>query len=143
MGDAGDEMNPGAMLFAVWAGNKLRWTDVAVPKNETSFKLVMKDSDAARQKRMCVSGSLIEISKGNDDPKIFTGGLVSNYGDIYRFMAVGSTGELVAQSRARLCGVVVGQYAYANTIGGQAKSVMLVGMFDLPENKAATATATP
>jgi hypothetical protein len=137
MADAVDEIDDGAVLLAAWGAEKMRWGDVAVARNETSLKLTLKDSDEARGKRMCASGRLVEIEKVSDDPKIFGGGLLVGYGDVYRFLAVGSTGELVGQSRARLCGVVIGQYAYANTGGGQTKAVMLVGMFDLPENKAA------
>jgi hypothetical protein len=135
MSDSVDEISPGAILFTAWAARKMRWADVAVAKNETSLKLVRKDGDEARGKRLCASGRIGEIEKISSDPKVFTGGLIAGWTDVYRFLAVGSTGELVGESRARFCGVVVGQYDYSNTGGGQTKSVMLVGMFDLPQNK--------
>lgn len=49
--------------------------------------------------------------------------------------SAGSTATLVQQSRARLCGVVIGTYDYSNSAGGKGHAVSLVGMFDLAENR--------
>jgi hypothetical protein len=74
----------------------------------------------------------VEKADGN---KFYNGGLVDHYGHIYRFIAVRSTGDLVAGSVAHFCGVVTGKQSYANSVGGMAHAVFLVGMFVLPENK--------
>jgi hypothetical protein len=147
MSDTNDETSPGAVMLALWAANHLQWTDVAVPKNETSFALVRKDPDANRGKRMCVSGTIIQIEKekaGSPDGDVahlvstlWTGLLLSGNKNIVSFIAAGSTGELVEDSNARFCGVVIGTYDYANSGGGEGHAVSLVGMFDLPENRKA------
>ena len=136
MSDAQDSWSAGGIALSIWATKHLRWADVEVSKNETSFALVRKDSEVARGKRMCTSGDLIQIEKqGAGDDKGYSGLLLNDYGNIYAFYAAGDTGELVARSRARLCGVVVGTYDYANSGGGQGHAVAIVGMFDLPQNK--------
>lgn len=48
----------------------------------------------------------------------------------------GDTGDLVQNSAARICGIVTGVSDYANTGGGQTPSVTIVGLFDLPANRA-------
>ena len=46
--------------------------------------------------------------------------------DAIGFVAVGTTGELVRASKARLCGAVIGRVDHR---------ISMVGMFDLPENR--------
>lgn len=137
MADTDGEVSPGAALLALWSAKHLKWTDVAVAKNETSFKLVRKDSDLARGKRLCVRGQLVQIEKEKvgSDP-LFTGLMLSGSYDIYSFIAVRSTGELVSNSHARFCGVVIGKYEYSNSAGGRGHAISVVGMFDLQENRA-------
>lgn len=137
MTDTDDETSPGALLLALWAAKHLTWSAVTVAKNETSFALVHKDSDAARGKRLCVRGSIVQISKLDlVDRVVFHGLMLSGYSDLVSFIAAGSTGELVEQSGARFCGVVIGTYDYSNSAGGKGHATSLVGMFDLPENRA-------
>ena len=62
------------------------------------------------------------------------------YSDIYRFLAVKSTGNITDESSAKFCGVVIGKMDYANSAGGVAHAIQLVGMFDLPENTGKPAT---
>jgi hypothetical protein len=139
MTDTQDEQSAGTLLLTVWAATKMRWVDVAVTKNETSFALVKKDADEARGRRMCSSGSIIQIAKeqlgeiGVD--RVYTGLLFTNNRDILSFFAVGSTGSLVERSRARFCGVVTGTFDYSNSGGGVGHAVTTVGMFDLPANR--------
>jgi hypothetical protein len=136
MSDAIDSWSEGGIALAAWAIQHLRWPDVDINKNETSFALVKKDSDAARGKKMCTAGELVQIAKeGAGDTTIYTGLLINAYGNIYSFYVAGDTGELVANSRARLCGVVIGTYDYHNSGGGMGHAVAVVGMFDLPQNK--------
>jgi hypothetical protein len=137
MTDTDEETSPGALLLALWAAEHLTWAEVEVTRNETSFAVVHKDSDASRGKRMCVRGTIIQIAKNElDHGEVFSGLLVSGYRDIASFIAAGSTGKLVQDSRARFCGVVIGRYDYSNSAGGKGHAISMVGMFDLAENRA-------
>jgi hypothetical protein len=135
MSDTTDEISPGAAMLALWGARHMQWSELSkVPP--TKYGLVMKDPSQERGKLLCVQGSIIEIHAENTDHgKLFHGGLWSDGGNIYRFIACGSTGELVENSRASFCGVVIGRQDYSNSAGGQAHAVFLVGMFALPENK--------
>ena len=136
MTDTDDETSVGAVLLAMWSLRNLKWSDVGVPKNETSFALVHKDSDAARGKRMCFGSTVIQIAKEKvDGGALFEGLLLAGNQQLARYIAVGSTGDLVERSDARFCGVVIGTYDYSNSGGGKGHAVSLVGMFDLPENR--------
>jgi len=138
MHDTTNEWSPGGLALTVWAAKHLSWKDVAVAKNETSFALVRKDSDEERGKRICTSGLLIQIERQQlGEVKAYSGLLLNDYNSIFSFHVVGSTGDLVEQRRARLCGVVVGAYNYGNSGGGTGHAVAVVGMFDLPQNTAA------
>lgn len=142
MSDTTDELSDGGILLSKWAMTRLEWSDVAVSRNETSHALVQKDSDEARGKRMCVRGMIIQIAvQKTPFGKAYVGLMFSSSQDIFHFIAVGSTGELVSQSRARLCGVVTGKYQYSNSGGGTGHAVAVVGMFDLPENRRSGAEA--
>lgn len=137
MSDTVDTDSPGAAILAIWASKHMKWTDVAVASDETTFALVLKDADEARTKRICMSGQIvqIEVEKLDNSAKLNEGLLLSNGGNIYRFIAAGSSGTLVAQSYGRFCGLVTGKYDYSNSVGGTGHAVAMVGMFDLPENK--------
>lgn len=136
MEDAFDETSLGAQLFAYWAAAHLTWSDVHVEKDETSPGLVKKDAEAQRGKRLCYSGTIIQIAKAElgDGRHVFVGLLMTNRRDIFHFLAAGSTGALVEDSRARICGFVTGAYSYSNSGGGSSHAVQVVGMFRLPEN---------
>ena len=142
---SGGQWSHGGLMLALWASTHLRWQDVEVSKNETSYALVRKDSEEARGKRICTSGIIIQIEKeGAGSTKVYSGLLMNAYENIFAFYVAGSTGELVSQSRARLCGVVIGTYDYPNSAGGAGHAVALVGMFDLPANKTEpSVAATP
>jgi len=82
---------------------------------------------ARRGKRTCATGVIGDIERKDLDQRdIYAGTLATAEGDTVAFLAVGSTGTLVRRSAATLCGVV---------LGTTERRVMLVGMFDLPENK--------
>jgi hypothetical protein len=51
----------GAVLLALWAAGNMHWSDVSVATDETSFALIRKDPDAERGKRLCTSGTVLEI----------------------------------------------------------------------------------
>lgn len=126
-----------SVLFAVWSSAHLQWADInALP--ETKHALVMKDPENERGKRNCYAGSIVEIHTDRSMGRpIYRGGLATPGRQIARFVAVGSTGELVQSSQARFCGVVTGVESYSNAGGGTTHAVRVIGMFDLPENKPA------
>lgn len=131
----GGGVSKGAAVLAYWAIDGLKWNELLeIPKGK--YGLVMKDSASQLGYRLCVSGQVIEIERDRSvERPIYTGGMFDDGGRIYRFVAVGSTGEIVANTRAGFCGIVTGQQHYPNSAGGMAHAVQLVGIFDLPENK--------
>lgn len=137
MTDTRDEESDGALLFAGWASEHLAWSDIAIKKNETSFGLARKDPDQERGKRMCASGSIVQIEMVRlpNAGKVSAGLLMTDSSDILHFVAAGSSGTLVQDNYARFCGVVAGKYDYANSGGGTSHAIEAIGMFDLPENK--------
>jgi hypothetical protein len=125
----------GAVMLALWGYEKMRLADIqALPA--TKWAVVKNDPEAVRGHHICTSGTIVEIgvdrSAGNP---IYLGGMYDGAGNIYRFVAVGSTGDLVANSKARFCGVVTNAVSYPNSMGGVGHAVQLVGLFDLPTNK--------
>lgn len=123
----------GATLFSLWANDRMRWSDVSVTKDETTYALVMKDTDEAIGKRMCpaVRVDVIRAISRKDEPrKAFAVFMRSNDGSFFGF-SVGSTEGIVDHAGARFCGVVLGRKHKAE---GDGTDVVLVGMFDLPEN---------
>lgn len=136
MADESQELCDGTFLMAAWALQHPRVEEFSVKKPETTHQLVSKDSDAERGKRACVGGSLIEIKKEKTaDGNLFVGELMAGDESIWHFVAAGSTGALVAQSPARICGVVIGKYDYAGSASNVVHATEIVGVFDLPENK--------
>lgn len=131
----GDEVSKGAALLAIWGADHMKWGELqAIPAGK--YGMVMKEPDSQRGARLCVNGRVIEIAVDTTVPqKIYQGGMFDADGRIYRFIAGGSTGEIMAESHAKFCGIVTGQQHYPNSAGGVAHAVHLVGMFDLPENR--------
>jgi hypothetical protein len=124
LGDGAD--NAGALELARFASLHLAWSDVAITTAETSIPLVLKDSALERGKRLCATGALTDIEREDLDARpAWAGALRTTDGDDVRFIAVGSSGTLVKRSTATVCGIVTGRAD---------KAVMIVGMFDLPEN---------
>lgn len=132
--DGFNKESDGTLAFQLWATSHMKWSDVSVEKNETSFAAFQKDPDEGRGKRVCVSGKIIQIAKV--DKRGFNGLMMSGSGNLFHFFAVGSTGELVAQSYGQFCGVLLQKYDYSNSGGGTGHALSIVGMFDLPENRA-------
>lgn len=132
--DASNAIDPWTALFAVWCSKHLHWFDL-YDLSKTTHAKAMKDIRQERGKRLCVKGKIIEISVDrNIDPPVFQGGIMSGEIEVTRFIAIGSTGELVAGDSARFCGVVTGKQSFSNTLGGTTNAVFSVGMFRLPEN---------
>lgn len=137
MADAVTNDSPGTAIFALWAARRMRWSDVYVSADETTFARVRKDSSEQLGKRMCSAGMVAEIHAD----KLTTGGhvahgqLISDSEHVYHFVAAGSSGDIGQESRANFCGFVTGNYDYENSVGGTGHAVTVVGMFDLPENR--------
>lgn len=139
MGDSQDDVNAGTAMLALWAAGHLELGQVRVGRNETSVKAVLKDADAERGKRMCVKGSVGQIGKDTSVPgsDLFVGQLRTSNWDFIRFYAAGSTAGIVEDTRTRFCGVVTGRFSFSNAMGGTTHTAELVGMFDIPANRAA------
>lgn len=135
-GDSTNQIDPAAQVFAIWSVDKLYWDELnLIP--ETKRALVMKDPTSERGKRLCVSGTVTQISVERSTGEMLTIGiLMTSSVDFVRFIAVRSSGEIVENTAARICGIVIGTNSYSNTGGGVTHAAMLVGMFDLPENRA-------
>ncbi|MCD6497106.1 MAG: hypothetical protein J7M25_02245 [Deltaproteobacteria bacterium] len=122
-------------LLALWWMSHTPHLEDLDSLEKTSYKRVMKDPQAERGKRLCARTRVIEIhAMHGGKHTYFKGGLIRGYSQIYRFIAVGSTGDLVQRSHAKFCGVVMGTQSYSNSGGGTAHGIEMVGMFDLKEN---------
>jgi len=137
MGDEYNQASAGAKFLTVWSATNLTWASSQPPADETSIGLVMKDPDEQRGKRLCAPGTIVQITVNRTDlGPIGEGLMITEAGNIISYLAVRSTGDLVEQSVARFCGIVTGKYDYPNSGGGTGHAVQMVGMFDLPENRA-------
>lgn len=133
----GGELSEADKAFARWAARGMKWAELSAI-SETEPGLVMKDPDKERGRRVCVSGSIIQIrAEHGDYGTAFHGTFMLYGGEVVRYVAVGDTGELVEKSGARFCGIVTGTSSYPNTGGGTTHAIMAVGMFDLPANRQA------
>jgi hypothetical protein len=138
MADTRDESSAGALQLAVWAAKRMTLEDVKVARDETGVKAILKDSDAERGKRMCVTGRIVQIAKDEapSGEPIYIGLLRTGSWEIVHFLAVRSSQGIVEDTRTRLCGVVTGRFSYSNAGGGTSHAVQLVGVFDIPANRA-------
>jgi hypothetical protein len=134
--DSTNNLDAGAVSFSIWAIKKdISWKDLN-SLTKTSYAKCQKDIDSERGNVLCVSGSVLEMTvQRSGYGAVYIGGFNSSSFNIVRFIAVKSTGELVAGSSSKLCGVVTGLQSYSNSGGGVTHSVHVVGLFDLPENR--------
>ena len=153
MDDEYNKDSRGTVGVAIWSALNMRWKDIDLPKDETSFQLVRKDVDSERGKAMCIKGRVVSAERGfvvstlgvfgivqievihADDMDVSIELAATSRMDIYRTFAIGSTGRLVQNSSMRFCGIVTGKYDYSNSNGGTGHAVTLVGMYDLPANR--------
>lgn len=120
-----------ALLGIYLSKNHVTWSQVSVKQNETSFGKAFKNIDKEIGKRLCVSGTIVQINEGS----LINEGLLSSNGNLYHFGNFGDSGDLESMSYARMCGFVVGLFDYKNSGGGTGHAVELIGVWDLPENK--------
>ena len=139
---AGEQSSNGKILLARWAMKNMNFSEIqSLPSS--SFALTMKDPDETRGRKLCIQGSVIEISVEKvPDGKIAIAGMFDASHNIYRVIAVGSSGDITSESRAKFCGVIIGREDYENSNGGVSHAVALVGMFDIPENKTSAGLKT-
>lgn len=142
MSDPFNDTDDGTRLLLIWAARSMVWKDVGVTTDETSFGLVRKDVDEERGKRLCTSGVIVQITvERTDNGKLHRGLLLTDAENIVRFLAVGSSGDLVENNRARFCGVVTGLFDYPNSDSGTSHAIKVVGLFDLRANRALVGAA--
>lgn len=136
MQDSFDAMPQASMGIAIWLDKKgAKIGDIKSLENSSRGK-ILKDSYNERGKKLCVTGQIIEIEVDRSGGfPTYHAGMMQNYSEATRMLAVGSTGDLVANAQATFCGVVVGKMGYTNAMGGTTTAPYLVGMFDLPENR--------
>ena len=135
--DATNEPPPVSLYIAdLMAARNVKWDELNNIE-KTSYGLVMKDVAKEGMKLLCAQGVVIEIYgfESRQRNKFYDVGLMDNSGKIYRAIATGSTGDLVADSQVKFCGQVTGRINFNNSIGGSTTAAFLVGMFDLPENR--------
>ncbi len=131
-----NEFPPVLASFASWNEQVgTSWNELNLIE-KTSYGKVMKDPVSEYGKLICTTGSIYEIEtdRSMSEP-LYHGSIVTDNMEIYRFTAFGSSGELVAQSNTKFCGIVAAKFSFDNTIGGITHAPYLFGMFDLPENK--------
>lgn len=136
MADIPGQASDGTRLLISWMAQRAAWKDLDVNPGEVTYGQARKEIDAARGKRLCVSGLVIQIrAEPYESGKIFTGLLRNTDGNLFNFIAVRSSGAIEGDGIARFCGVLTELYDYRNSGGGTGHAVTVVGMFDLPENR--------
>lgn len=132
----GQNPDTGSEALAVWASIRLTW-DQLTPLEPTSYAKAKKDPALELGRRICiVNGHVVQILADRSMGIPVYRGLLSyeSVMSLLSFVAVGSTGDIVEQSRASFCGVVTGAWEFPNLAGGATQTVHVVGMFNLPEN---------
>lgn len=135
MSDTTEDESPGAAILALWwARHPGLWGQLlAMP--DTRRADIMKDPELYRGQRICLTGSVVQISRDKSvgDP-VFLGVMSHSLGGYVRFIAVQSTQGIVEETMARFCGIAIGTRSYANTGGGTTIAAQVVGEFDIPAN---------
>jgi hypothetical protein len=136
-GDQGldDGLPKGGVQFAIWAQTYLKWADLqSLPASARA--LILKDSSEERGKKLCVTGTILEIEvEKTPIGKFAYAGILNQKMEVVSVIGVGSSGSLVERDQATFCGAVIGRRSYANSGGGVVHAVRVVGLFDLPENR--------
>ncbi|AUX87170.1 hypothetical protein C3F34_14760 [Acinetobacter sp. ACNIH2] len=135
--DSNNEPPPVSLFIAdLMVARNVKWEELNKIE-KTNYGSVMKDVQQEGMKLLCVQGSVIEIygAESRQRNKIYDVGIMDDKGRVFRTIAVGSTNNIVAESRGKFCGQVTGRINFNNAIGGSTTAPYLVGMFDLPENR--------
>jgi hypothetical protein len=143
MSAGADGYGDGAAVLVAWLGiHKATVESIEAIPDDTDYGMVMKDASAELGKRYCVTGKVITIEVMPGEPKAYSG-LLADGDHGVRFVAARSTGRIVADSTARYCGIVTGSTSRKGADGKTYRSADTVGLFDLPENRAAASGAPP
>jgi hypothetical protein len=137
-------LSEGVKLFGGWAQQHLAWEDIDPKAPETTVARADADPVGERGKKLCESGTIIEMT--SDDlrgAKIAIGVLARNSVEILQFVAVRSTGSLAERSNVRFCGIMAARVDRAARTGGMGNLIQVVWMFDLPENRKPLPGSTP
>jgi hypothetical protein len=130
-------VSAGTLILIGWSNRHMQWADVDVPKNETSYELVQTDLEQQMGKRMCVSGSVASVGPVRTDSAQYWNGLLNlGGGKQVAFFGVRGLGAIQGGSKARLCGVVTDAVGNADQAAHHRRAVVMVGMLDVPENRA-------
>ncbi|WP_044424569.1 hypothetical protein [Acinetobacter pittii] len=135
--DAVNEVPPVSIYIAdLMAARNVKWDELNQIE-KTTYSKVMKDVQQEGLKLLCSSGVVTEIYSfdSNQHNKFYEAGIIDDSGKVFRVIAIGSSGNIEADSRMKFCGQVTGRLSYSNAMGGTTHAPFLVGMFDLPENK--------
>ena len=100
---------------------------------QTKYREAEKSPETERGKLMKYRGQLMQIKNINDN--LCEGTIIQNGWDVVFFYAVGSTKGLYANSWGTFYGIFTQQYSYQNTGGGTTHALVLVGYFDITENR--------
>jgi hypothetical protein len=123
--DTRDAPSDGAKLLVRYGAAKLKWADVAVAKDETTFAVVLQDPAAAIGKRLCAAVRVERIEKVTvNDTAVHTARLVTKPGNALEVYVVGAPVKQGAP--ARFCGVVTGRLDVAKK-----SAAFAVGMFGM------------
>lgn len=102
---------------------------------ETNYDRIKKDVIAEAGKRFCFEGTVHEIQVDRSiKPPVTSALMYVPYRSYAYAIAVRSSGDILPNSVAKFCGIVVGNNNY-ETFAGMDSAPYLIGMFDLPENK--------
>ncbi len=129
-----DEVNEGRKCLEVYvASHPLTLAQVDIENNETSYGAIMKNPDNEVGKKLCVEGSIVQISENNN----IQNGIFGNWGysKVYSFHTYGSSGKLMQGSHSWLCGISAGTYSYHNGNGGFTHAAEILGVWYIKENR--------
>lgn len=135
--DVKDWINVAGILVLAWSLAHLRWRDIFVPENETSWGKVAQDPAGEFGKRMCAEGIIRSMVLRKDHGIAYYHGLMypSHSLDGYYYIALKSNGSLAQGSTTRFCGVVVGVTDGVNGFAMPMTAVAMTGFFDLAINQ--------
>lgn len=142
-GDSSDGPHDGAKKFMEWALTSLAYEDVFDEDlSRTSYGKAHRDADLERTKRLCVTGTVVDIDGASaNGERFYAGTLVDASSNPTLFIALGDAENIFADSTASFCGVFIGREAYLTRGGDHLVGLRVVGMFDTKANRRRTRAA--
>lgn len=134
--DPNDDNPPQLLMnLLLWDGIVgMTWEDLnSIP--ETNYDMIKKDVIAEAGKRFCFEGTVHEIQVDRSiKPPVTNALMYVPFRGFAYVVAVRSSGDILPDVEAKVCGIVTGNKSY-QTFAGMNSAPYLLGMFDLPENK--------